>query len=125
MDDRVSWQNPRIISILLLVFLCGAVTGALVMRHHLHNTMHRVAASPTPDRMRDFTLDRFQRELNLTPEQSDEVKLVLDDFFKYYHSLQSQMDEVRSAGKSRIVRVLNEEQKQKFDKIMHELQARR
>jgi hypothetical protein len=35
------------------------------------------------------------------------------------------MDEVRSAGKSRIVRVLNEEQKQKFDKIMHELQARR
>ena len=125
MDDRVSWQNPRILSILLLLFLCGAVTGAFVMRHHLHSTMHGVAASPAPDKMRDFTLGRFQRELDLTPQQSEEVKLVLDDFFKYYHSLQSQMDEVRSAGKSRIVRVLSEEQKQKFDKIMHELQARR
>lgn len=125
MDDRVSWQNPRILSILLLVFLCGAMTGALVMRYHLHNTIHPVAASPSPDQMRDFTLGRFQQELNLTPEQSEEVKLVLDDFFKYYHSLQSQMDEVRAAGKSRIVRVLNDEQKQKFDKIMHELQARR
>jgi hypothetical protein len=125
MDDRANWQNPRILTILLLVFLCGAVTGALVMRHHLHNTMHRVAVPSDPDQMRDFTLGRFQRELNLTPEQSEEVKLVLDDFFKYYHSLQSQMDEVRAAGKSRIVRVLSQEQKEKFDKIMHELQARR
>jgi hypothetical protein len=124
MTERVSWQNPRILSILLLVFLAGGVTGALVMRYRLHETMHRVGG-PTPEQMRDHTLGKFQRELNLTSAQSEEIKLVLDDFFKYYHSLQSQMDEVRAAGRDRIVRILSEEQKQKFAKLMHELQARR
>jgi hypothetical protein len=125
MDDRVSWQNPRILSILLLVFLCGGVTGALVMRYRLHEEMHKYSNTPTAEQLRDFTLGKFQKELDLSPEQSDEVKLVLDDFFKYYHSLESQMDEVRSAGKARIMRVLKDRQKQKFEKMAHELQANR
>ena len=124
MREPVSWQNPRILSILLLVVLAGGVTGALAMRYQIHRTMHR-AGAPTPEQMSDFTLGKFQRELNLSSAQSDEIKLVLDDFFKYYHSLQSQMDEIRGAGRDRIVRVLSEEQKQKFAKMMHELQARR
>ncbi len=124
MNGRVSWQNPRILSILLLLFLCGGVTGALVMRYRLHSTLHRSTA-PTPEQLRDFTLGKFQRELDLTPEQSEEIKLVLDDFFKYYHSLQSQMDEIRSVGRDRIIKSLKEEQRQKFEKMMHELQARR
>ena len=123
MNDRASWQNPRILSILLLLFLCGGVSGALVMRHRLHGSLYRTGG-PTPEQLRDITLGKFQRELNLTPQQSEEIKLVLDDFFKYYHSLQSQMDEIRQVGRERILRSLKEDQKQKFERMMHELQAR-
>lgn len=123
MTDRASWQNPRVLFLLLSVFLCGSVTGALAMRYRLHEEMHRT--SPTAEQLRDLTLSKFQKELNLTPDQSDEMKLVLDDFFKYYHSLESQMDEVRSTGKTRILKILKEPQKERFEKMMHELQAKR
>jgi len=35
------------------------------------------------------------------------------------------MDEVRASGKERILRILNPEQRKKFEKTMSELQARR
>jgi hypothetical protein len=124
-NDCASWQNPRIITLLLLIFLCGGVAGALVMRYRLHDELHRNPNTPTAEQLRDLTLSKFQRELDLTPAQSEELKLVLDDFFKYYHSLESQMDEVRATGKSRILKLLKEPQKERFEKMMHELQAKR
>jgi len=42
--DRASWQNPRILALLLLVFLCGALAGALTMRSSLHTKLHRGTA---------------------------------------------------------------------------------
>ena len=35
--DRASWQNPRILTTLVLVFLTGAMAGAITMRAGLHD----------------------------------------------------------------------------------------
>ena len=51
------------------------------------------------------------------------MALVLDDFMMYYHSLQAQMDEVRANGKARILLMLNERQKKKFEEMLDELQG--
>ena len=42
----------------------------------------------------------------------------------YYQTLQAQMDEVRASGKERIVRVLNPEQREKFGRMISDLQNR-
>lgn len=73
---------------------------------------------------KEIALERFKKELNLSQEQADEVALVLDDFMMYYQTLQAQMDEVRASGKDRIEKILSPEQRDKFQRMMSELQAR-
>jgi Spy/CpxP family protein refolding chaperone len=123
-DYRVSWQNPKVLTVLLLVFLCGATVGALAMRAGLHDAMHKSSGPYWKDGGKDVILERFKKELSLTPEQTKQMETVLDDFMTYLQTLQSQMDEVRANGKDRIVRILNEEQRKKFDQMVNDLQAK-
>ena len=71
-------------------------------------------------RLEQVTLNRLQKELQLTPDQTAEIETILDDFTMYYQMLQAQMDEVRANGKSGMEQVLNEEQRKKFGRIMHD-----
>jgi hypothetical protein len=124
-DPRVPWQNPRILCTLLLVFLCGASAGALTVRL----ASNRAARGSSPawkdgTTGKEISLDRFRRELNLTGDQAKQMESILDDFFMYYQTLQAQMDEVRGSGKSRILNILNEEQRKRFEKMVSDLQAK-
>ena len=122
--DRASWQNPRILVLLLLIFLCGALAGALAMRSSLHAKMHRAASAYwRDDSAQVFSYDRLKKELNLTPEQSERLKTILDDFVKYHEDLQAQIEDVRATGKNRIVQMLTPEQRQKFEKLSNKLPA--
>jgi Spy/CpxP family protein refolding chaperone len=117
-----SWQNPRILLTLLIVFLCGASAGMLVMSLSVHRRWAPVQQPSWKESGKDISLQRFKKELDLTPEQTEQLETILDDFFTYYHTLQAQLDDVRASGKSRIVRILNPEQRRKFDKLMLDLQ---
>lgn len=106
-----------------MVFVSGALAGALTMRYGVHPR----APKPAPywkEGGKEVSLQRFTRELSLSPEQAKEMEAVLDDFMMYYQTLQTQMDEVRASGKERIMRVLNPEQRRKFERILGEIQAR-
>jgi Spy/CpxP family protein refolding chaperone len=119
-------QNPKVISTLVVVFLAGAAVGALGMQLGLHEKLHRTAAAaskPVPLAAKDAVLQRFKTELNLTPAQTQQISSILDDYRHYYQSLQDQLDDVRAMGKTRIVQILDDQQRQKFDKMMSELQA--
>jgi len=119
-------KNPRVISTLVFVFLAGAATGALSMRLGLHEMLHRTvtASAPrkTPIPSRDALMQRFNAELGLTGEQSVQVASVLDDYRRYYQSLQDEIDDIRATGRSRIMQILEPGQREKFDKMMNELQ---
>ena len=118
-------QNPKVISTLVVVFLAGAAVGALAMQLGLHDKLHRTAAAaskPVPLAAKDAVLQRFKTELNLTSAQTQQISSILDDYRHYYQSLQDQLDDVRALGKTRIVQILDEGQRQKFDKMMNELQ---
>ena len=114
------WKNPQILVALACVFLCGAVSGALVYRA----ASQSVKAVSWNDSNKDVTLKRLQKELSLTPEQTAEIETVLDDFTMYYQMLQAQMDEVRATGKSRMDQLLTEEQRKKFNRIMSDFRER-
>ena len=121
---RPLWQHPQIISTLLLVFVAGGATGALAFRLLRE---HRIAAAasvpPPPPRepSREAVLQKFKTELDLSPDQTAKIGIVLEDFSHYYESLLEQQTDLRATGKNRIVEILNPEQRDKFEKMMAQL----
>lgn len=90
-----------------LIFLCGAVSGALVMnlKTHLHdNGGHRHFDGR-------FELNHLHSELNLSDEQTRQLSMILDDVAKYY-------DNVLSDGQTRVMQILDDKQKEKFRKML-------
>jgi Spy/CpxP family protein refolding chaperone len=116
-SERATWQNPRIFSTLLLVFLAGAAAGAVSMKFGLHDLLHH-SATPAS---KEAVLQKFRTDLNLTPAQADRISLVLDDYRHYYQSVQDQLDDIRATGKMRILQELDPSQRDKFQKLMGEI----
>ena len=100
------------ITTISLVFLTGMIAGAVAMNLGAHKYMHRSAPFYT-EGGKDVWMQRWKKELNLTPEQSQEMTAIVDDFGLYYQN-------VLREGKARILKVLNEDQKRKFDKLLDE-----
>jgi len=116
-SERATWQNPRIFSTLLLVFLAGAAAGAVSMKFGLHQILHKSSA-PTS---KEAVLQKFRTDLNLTQSQTDKISLILDDYRHYYQSVQDQEDDIRATGKMRILQELDPAQRDKFQKLMGEI----
>ena len=108
-------ENPKIgIAItLVLVFLVGAVVGALAMNLGVHKALHRNAFWTDPGKQ--ISLHRLQKELDLTPEQTEQLKTTLDDFSRYYQ-------DVLAIEKTSIYKILNERQRRKFDQLVNDAQ---
>ncbi|MBZ5605878.1 MAG: hypothetical protein LAO79_26565 [Acidobacteriia bacterium] len=121
--ERAPWQNPRILTTLMVVFLAGAATGAVSMQFGLHRLLHRppAATSRPVAQNRDAILNQFKTELGLSEPQAEKLALVLDDYRQYYQSLQDQLDDLRATGKNRIMAILDDDQRQKFEKMMTDL----
>ncbi len=111
-----SW-DPKVACTLLLglVFLCGAATGALVMDFGIHNRL-RTPSFDTPAGKAAY-FQKMQKELDLTPAQSEQIQSVLNDFWQYYRT-------VLSDSKQRVEQLLNEQQRKKFEELLQQQQPR-
>ncbi len=119
-SDQPTWQNPRILTTLVLVFLTGAMAGAIGMQYGLHKELHQNAVYWKGDKT-VFSYDRLKRELDLTPDQSQHLKTILDDFVKYHQDLEAQIDDVRATGRNRIVQILTPAQRKRFEQLSEQL----
>lgn len=117
--NRAPWQNPRILSTLLFVFLSGAAVGALAMR--LAQTTDRKNTPYWTAGGKEISLQRLKKELDLTPDQAREIETVLDDFVMYVQTLQAQMEDVKATGKRNVMKCLRDDQKQKFERMVSEM----
>lgn len=114
-SDRASWQNPRVLLILMLVFLAGACAGAMVVR------AGRVIYANSAG---NLSYEGLKKDLNLTPVQAEQIKVVLDDFASFNEEIKAQIRSVRAMGKHKIMSVLNPDQQKHFEKICSDLQFR-
>ena len=96
-----------------LVFLVGVVAGAVAMSLGAHKPLHPPQLPFWTQGGKEVSLQRWKKELDLTPEQSQQMTVILDDFGTYYKN-------VLSDGKGRILQILNEDQKRKFNKLLAE-----
>jgi Spy/CpxP family protein refolding chaperone len=119
--NRQGWQDPRILTMLLFVFLSGSVVGAFSMRVWLHDRLHRGLLPQKADVQLSY--DRLNRELNLTPEQAAKLRAILDDFVVYRHDIEAQVTSFRATGKNRILQILTPEQRTRFERICSEVAA--
>lgn len=94
---------------LALVFLCGAVSGALIMNMKARARIHDVASHGHFGSQ--FEFQHLRKELNLSEEQARQLSMILDDVAKYY-------DNVLSDGQTRVMQMLDDKQKAKFQKML-------
>ena len=78
------------------------------------SVVHRHRVTPIyTEAGKAFSLQKLKKDLNLNPQQVKDLELVLDDFGVYYRN-------VLSDGKNRVLRILDDEQKKKFEKMLGE-----
>lgn len=107
---RSAW-SPKVAGIvtLVLVFLCGAAIGAVVMDLGVHNR-HRSLESLSAN---TASFQRIQRDLDLTAAQADQVQSILADSWQYYVT-------VLTDSKQRIEQILTPEQRLKFERLLEQ-----
>lgn len=109
--------------VLCTVFLCGMAAGALMVKV-TGVAAARPSISTWKETTREMTLARFKKELDLTPEQAREMETILDDYVLYYQNLQGQIADIRMQGHERILRILDPQQREKFESMMTELSSK-
>lgn len=119
-QDEAGWANPKVIAILAVVFLCGSVVGATLMRNYMHPRLARSNGPVIVLRGHSVDFDTLKQTLNLTAAQEQTVVQVLDDFAKYYQNIEEQREDTAESGRRRILAVLSPEQKQRFYRLFKE-----
>jgi Spy/CpxP family protein refolding chaperone len=122
-DPKPTWHNPRILALLLLVFLGGMACGVFATHYAIVHAAFRPSVS-FRDGGRARTMAHLKQDLNLTPDQAQQIETLLEDLAKYYDNLQGQMGDFRQDGKDRIKKILTPEQQKKFDQILNEMSTR-
>jgi len=107
-----AWSPKLVATVsLMLVFLCGGVVGALVMDFGVHNRQRPAAFETAQGQSMYF--EHIQKELDLTPSQSEQVKSILGDFWQYYRT-------VLSECRGRIDQILTPDQRIKFERLLQD-----
>lgn len=108
------------LAVLTIIFLCGTAVGAAVTRTYLHARMFPTPEQHAIEQAQRFGLQNLKTELHLTQPQERAITKVLDDYGKYYQNIEDQRDDVAEMGRQRILEVLNEKQKKRFNEIFAE-----
>ena len=81
----------------------------------VHTRLHQPAFDTPAGKALYF--ERLEKELALTPAQSEQLQSILNDFWQYYRT-------VLTDSKQRVEQVLNEDQRRKFEQMLQEHQPR-
>jgi len=118
------WSNPRVLAILTVIFFFGAAFGSVVTREYLHAHMFAPKRANTMEAVKTIGLGQLQAQLNLTPQQYKVVVQQLDEYAKYYQNIEDQQADIEEQranvaelGKQKILDVLNNDQKRRFNEL--------
>ena len=114
-----TWSNPKVLSTLLLIFLCGSAVGAVFTRAYLHSRWaHQTTSAAAIDRVRHLGLGSLKATLNLTPAQERVVTKTLDDYGKFYQNIEDEREDTAKVGTQQILEVLTPEQQKRFNQLI-------
>ena len=110
----------KLVTGLTLVFILGLLVGSfgagLYMKHHF------IHPRKNPSEMRAFLLKRFSQKLDLTEEQKNEFKAIIDQvgerLEKHFRKTHSEIGEIVEPGFSQMKKVLSPDQQKKFGEVI-------
>jgi len=128
----------KVILATVVIFSTGVITGGLIARKtyapapppEVHSTTNRPSQGFRPDRRmrRDF-IERVSEELDLSPEQRQEVEAVLSESQqrtrKLWEEISPQMRAEFEATQDKIRALLTPEQQQQFETMLQRRHAPR
>jgi hypothetical protein len=113
---------------LLLVFVSGAVVGALGYRTYNPPTARTVSAPQSQSEFRKQYLEESRTRLNLTPDQVTKLATILDDTENRWARSREQANEeirqIRDEHFERVRMILTPEQLPKYEVLRKERMAR-
>jgi hypothetical protein len=120
------WNNPRVLTIFAVIFLCGAAFGSVVMREYLHAHMPSAKRQNSMEMINKVGLGQLQTELNLTSQQYSVIAQQLDEYGKYYQNIEEQEFDIEQQranvaemGRRKILDILNEDQKRRLNELFN------
>lgn len=110
-----------------LVFILGVLVGSmgagLFIKHHVPRP------KGDPSEMRAFILKRFSQKLDLTEEQRDTCKAIIDQvgerLEEHFRKTHSEIGEIVEPGFSQMRKLLSLDQQEKFDELIERLERHR
>jgi Spy/CpxP family protein refolding chaperone len=115
--------------VFVVVFALGCATGAAL--DGVYRSRAAGAGRSDEDRKRDAEahFNKMRQDLNLTDDQAAKIRTVLEDTRNEYRQLRTELrprfDEPRLKARTRIRELLDEEQRQKFDAVTAQMDAKR
>ncbi len=119
------FEKSRAPLYILLIFLCGLVSGALASNLWTSWVRGREVAqadsTPRPSRTQRL-VERFTRDLSLTLDQAQQLTVILDETRQQYRAKE---DSTRAEARNRIRQILTDEQRVKYEEIIAGADERR
>ena len=121
-EPRVESYRGKAFLILLIVFLGGAVAGAVSTKIFSAKVAESTEATPHGHET-SVEVDHLREELDLDPDQVDQLQGILDYCIMKEADLLSQIEFAKEDGRQRILKILNEQQRGKFDAALREVSS--
>ena len=116
-------------TLVLAVFLTGAVVGGLAVHVFGDRIWNTRAADPTAQITKKELLQQLNTQLHLTPDQQSQINAIMDgtvsDINRILTPLGPQFEEVRQQGRQRIRAVLTPDQLPQFEAFIRQLDEQR
>lgn len=108
-----------------IVFLSGALAGALGMSFAEHYWLHprQASAAGMWASDRQHSIDLFKRQLNLRDDQTRQLETILDETMRQYEDLHSFTHHIRDDGLMRIRAMLDDNQRKEFDTLTRRMET--
>ena len=117
--------KAKIWLVLVAVFVLGAVTGGALTG--LYRSRASGAGREGRERAMKDRFEKMRQELNLTDQQTTQVRAILDETRNEYKTLREELrprfEEPRLKARAKIRALLNPDQQKKFDTLVAQQDA--
>ena len=116
---HVEFYKGKIFTVLFAVFLGGAAAGGIGVKVYQDHTRH--PSEPVIDLKPYQMVQHLADELALNEQQFGEIQAVLDECIMKEADMMNRIQMLRTEGRKRISELLNSEQREKFEALLHQV----
>ena len=117
-------SNRKAVLLVFVLFVLGIGLGS-VGTYVVTTRVQAARPQATLARNPGHTMAMFTRDLNLNPDQQNQIQAILNDTRARYAELHQKLDpeyeQVRHEGRERIRQVLTPEQRPKFEDLLRQI----